>query len=625
MRSTRLQLSTQLLCLSAWLSTVQAVTLQSQTPSQPTAPNPQPVAPVRPVEESFYGIRVADDYRYMEDLKDPQVQSWFRGQNDYTRAVLHSVPGRKELLKRIVELDESTSSDIGTIRCLPGEVFLYTKLLAGEDTYKIYIRRGLKGAERLLVDPEKISIAEASRKKGKKVINYFAPSNDLRYVAVTIIPGGAEYDTEMHIIETASGLETGDVVLHCCAESNPVWMPDGRSIVYGRWQELAAATSVTETRQKSRVFLHRLGTRCEMDTPVFGYEVVPNIDVDPRKFSMIKMQPNSTYVMGIIGIPIVSASSSFYIASAQEAGKPGTTWTKVTDFSDEVSDVVIHGDDLYLLSFKNAPRYSILRIDARNPDLTQAETILPPGKVVIEEMSSAAEALYVRVLDGGVSRVLQLPYTAKPKPEDIPLPFQGAASVLAADPRVPDVLISLGSWTKAYKIYAYDPSTKRLSKTNLDPDGAHDEFAEVESEEVQVSSYDGTLVPLSIAHPKKMKLDGSNPTTLRAYGAYGVSLGPEFDQTLLAWYEKGGINAVCHVRGGGEYGEEWHRQGKEQTKPNTWLDFIACTRYLIDQKYTSPQHLGALGASAGQFQLAGPSRNGLICLLRRSSITEDWT
>ena len=527
------------------------------------------------------------------------MQSWFKQQNEYTHSVLNSLPGRQALLKRIIELDESSGADIGTIRSLPGNLFLYTKLSAGEDTYKLYLRKGLTGRERLIVDPENIRVAEASRKKGANAIDYFAPSNDLKYVVVTIVPGGAEYDTEVHIIELASGHQTSDVPLHCCAHANPVWLPDNRSFVYGRWRKLKPGEPVTETRQKSRVLLHHVGSNPQNDKPVFGYQVIPSIDVDPHKISMIRTVQNSRYALASVGIPIVSPSSSFYIAPATDVGKPGLVWQKVADLSDDVADIAIHGDDLYVLTFKNAPRFTIIRLDAHDPNWSKAETIIASGEAVIEDLSPAADALYVHVLDGGIGRVLRVPYGPHPHAESLPVPFEGDASIVATDPRVSGCLLSLGSWTKAYKIYSYDSLTGQVKKTNLQPDGPQDEFTNVESEEVKVVSHDGTLIPLSIAHPKGMKLDGKNPTSLRAYGAYGISLGPEFDQTLFAWYEKGGVNAVCHVRGGGEYGEEWHKQGKEKTKPNTWLDFIACAHYLIDHKYTSSAYLAAQGASAG--------------------------
>jgi prolyl oligopeptidase len=231
--------------------------------------------------------------------------------------------------------------------------------------------------------------------------------------------------------------------------------------------------------------------------------------------------------------------------------------------------------------------------------MSSAETVVPASEAVIQNMTLALDALYVDVLDGGISRVLRIPYGAKPIVERVPLPFEGDAATFGSDPRVAGTLLLMGSWTRAYKIYAYDPSAKRVSDTKLQPAGPHDEFPDVEAREVQVPSHDGTLVPLSIIHSKGMKLDGSNPTLLYGYGAYGISMGPEFDRTYLAWYERGGVKATCHVRGGGEYGEEWHRAGKGPTKSNSWLDFIACAQYLINEKYTAPAHLIGQGASAG--------------------------
>jgi prolyl oligopeptidase len=159
--------------------------------------------------------------------------------------------------------------------------------------------------------------------------------------------------------------------------------------------------------------------------------------------------------------------------------------------------------------------------------------------------------------------------------------------------------VELTSWTKARKIYAYDPSHKNVTDTQLQPVGKFDAPADLESVEVKAKSYDGTLIPLSIVYRKGVKLDGSNPTLLEGYGAYGITLDPFFDPKYIAWFERGGVFAVAHVRGGGEYGEDWHLAGKLLTKHNTWKDFIACAEYLINQKYTSTSHLAIEGGSAG--------------------------
>ncbi|HEY6292439.1 MAG TPA: prolyl oligopeptidase family serine peptidase [Terriglobia bacterium] len=571
-------------------------TLRSQSAHSSPPPAP-PVAPVRPVTDDYFGTKVTDPYRYMENLDDPEVQAWMKAQNDYTRAVLARIPGRQQLMTRIRELDQSAPAQVTNAVQLPGDLYFYQKLIAGEDVAKLYMRHGLSGQEKLVADPEKIMLAPSSQSKGKNAIGYYSPSLDARYVAVGIVPGGSENDTEIHVMEIASGSETGDVILRAEDEGDLHWLPDNRSFVYGQQQKLPPGAPVTELRQKYRSFLHTLGTDTDKDRPLFGYGAVPSIKVDPRNGGLVRVEPDSDRALGIINGG--TRLNQVYIEPLVDLGKTDAAWRKVADFSDDVSDVEVHGGDLYLLTYKNAPRYTVLRMDARRPDLASAETVVPPSEAVVTAIAAAQDALYVQLLDGGIGRLLRVAYGAKAEVERVPLPFEGGILSLAFDPRLPGVQLTMTSWTKAPKIYAYDPQTKRVTDTGLQPNGPNDDATGVESEEVRVRSHDGTLVPLSIVHPKGVKLDGSNPTHLEGYGAYGNPQTPVFVPLLLSFYERGGVYAVCHVRGGGEYGEEWHLAGKESTKPNTWEDFIACAQYLIDQKYTSPAHLSGYGVSAG--------------------------
>ena len=332
---------------------------------------------------------------------------------------------------------------------------------------------------------------------------------------------------------------------------------------------------------------------------MFGYGVVPAIQVDPQYIPSVAIPLDSAYAIGTIHSG-VSGNSSFYIEAAADVRKTNTAWRKVADFSDDVSDVEVHGDDLYMLTYKNASRYRVIRTSAAKPDLASAATVVSPSQAVVTGINVAQDALYVQLLDDGIGRVLRVPYGPKPQAQEIALPFRGTVSLVETDPRVPGALLGIGSWTKADSVYAYDPEAKRVTNTKLQPTGPDDNPTNIESTEVKVRSYDGALVPLSIVYPKGVKLDGSNPTLLGGYGAYGLVLPPHFDPALdLSWYEQGGIYAFCHVRGGGEYGEEWHLAGKGPTKPNTWRDFIACAEYLIQHKYTSPARLAGTGTSAG--------------------------
>jgi len=568
-------------------------------PADEAAPSRPPAAPVRPVTDDYYGVKVADPYRYMENLKDPEVQAWMKAQNDYARAVLAGISGRQQLLARIRELDQSVPQ-VGAAR-LPGDVYEIQKQLPGEDVAKFYLRRGLAGEDKLLVDPDTIEISAANRAKGKgrNTPGMAVLSNDLRYAAVTIIPGGAENDTELHVIETATGRETGDVILRAVGQEigYPYWLRDNHSFVYGRYQKLAPGAPVTEEAQKYRAYLHVLGTDPDKDTAVFGYGVVPSIDVDPSLIACIQTQPDSRYALGVLN-GSSTPNSAYYIAPVDSLGKSNTRWRKVADFSDGVTSVAVHNDDLYLLTYKNAVLYKVIRTDARRPDLASAEAVVPPSQAVVTGISPAQDALYVQLLDGGINRILRVPYGPHPKAQDVALPMAGSAFV-STDPRLPGALLYLTSWTRAPRIYAYDPETRQVTDTKLQPAGRYDNPPDIESLEVKARSQDGTLVPLSITYPKGLKLDGSNPTWLDGYGAYGSTMSAFFDPVRIAWYERGGVRAVCHVRGGGEYGEEWHLAGKQASKPNTWWDFIACAQYLIDKKYTSPGRLAGAGASAG--------------------------
>ena len=273
-------------------------------------------------------------------------------------------------------------------------------------------------------------------------------------------------------------------------------------------------------------------------------------------------------------------------------------WRKIADFTDGVTDVRVHGDDLYVRTYKDSPRFKIVRLDARKPSLQSAETVVPASEAVITAMMAASDALYVQLLDGGVGRLLRVPYGPHSKAERVSLPFDGALEI-DGDPRLPGVFVFASSWTKAFRIYRYDPATRQVTDTAIQPTGPFDTPQSIQSVEVKVTAADGTRVPLSIIYPKGMKMDGSNPTLLEGYGAYGTTLDPFFDPTMLAWFEKGSVYAVCHVRGGGEYGEEWHVAGKGSAKPNTWRDFIACAEYLIEHRYTSSVHLAGEGVSAG--------------------------
>jgi prolyl oligopeptidase len=525
----------------------------------------------------------------MEDLKDPQVEAWFKAQNTYTRTLLARISGRTELLERIKQLDESQPAFVSSAHVMPDGRIFFLKRLASEEVGKLYMREGWNGADKLLFDPTKFEAGNAHYS-----INYISPSFDGHYVGVGVSQGGSE-DAVLRVVDTATGKENGDAIDRT-QWGSPSWLPDGRSFVYNRLQKLGPKSAPTDRELNSRTYLHVLGRDPEKDPLVFG-SGLPGVQIEPADLPFVNTFPGSSYVIGLNDHGVKN-EVTLYVAPLESLTSSSIPWKKLCDVEDDVTGFDVHGNDLYLQSHKDASRYKVLHTSLSNPDVARAEVVIPPGEAVVRNIAAASDALYVQELDGGLGRLVRLPY-AGGKAEQVPLPFDGSLSIVSTDQRMSGVAMYLASWVNAGGYYFYDPGTKQLTDTKLRPVGPYDKPADVESVEVKVKSYDGTLVPLSIVRKKGLTLDGSHPTRLEGYGAYGITLDPYYDPTVLAWLEQGGVYAVAHVRGGGEYGEDWHLAAKQLTKPNTWKDMIACAQYLIDQKYTSPSRLGIEGGSAG--------------------------
>ncbi len=556
-----------------------------------------PVAPVRNVSDGYYGTTIVDPYRYMEDFQTPQVQSWLKAQDTFARRALLAIPARDTMLKRIVELNRDVvQGEIWNVHRRANGLYIYLKRLPDEGVAKLYMRQGDSGPERLLLDPKSIKVSSENAKRGASEITFYSTSGDLKYLAVTIVCGGAEVDAEVHVIEVSSGRETGDVIPQAFA--NAAWLPDNRSFMCSHLRKLPPVAPAAEIYRKVRSYLHVLGTDPSQDSAVFGDGVVSSIPVDPDNNAFVLSRPGWNYVVGVIQTGVTPATE-FYIAKAAEIGSPNIIWRRIAAFSDKISEVALHGDEVYALSFKDSPRYKLLKTDAGNPNIASAEVCVPESKAVLQSLGIARDAVYVGAMNGGVGQILRMEFGNKGSPHLID--SRSGEQLYLADSNLQNdgILAFTGSWIKARSIVAYDPKTDHLSDTGLQPAGKYDAPQKLTVEELLIPSHDGTLVPLSVIHRKNLNRDGTNPTLLTGYGAYGTSLDARFDKTLLAWYERGGISAVCHVRGGGEFGEAWHLAGKESTKPNTWRDFIACGEYLVQHKYTSPARLAIQGGSAG--------------------------
>ena len=560
-----------------------------------TAQSQLPNTPVRPVIDDYFGTKVVDPYRWLEHTSDPEVIAWMKAQNDYTRAVLARIPGRDELLARIKSLDNA-GNVVSGLQVWGGHYFYY-KTEPGSDNRKLFTRDTLSSPERLLVDTEKMTTADGKHFS----IDYFQPSLDGVYVAYGISLGGSE-ESVLHVLESATGKVLPDSIDR--AEfGSPSWLPDGKSFFYVRAQKLAADAPPTAKYQKLKVYRHTLGGDPDAEPLVFGFGANPSVNVDENDFTVVVFSPGAPdFVLGLV---IHGVKREIDIYAIPFDANPGakTSWKKVADQSDEVTGFDVHAGEIYLLSHKNASRFKVLRTSLGAPDLAHAAVAVPASEVVVTGISAAGDALYVQDLDGGIGRLRRLPYSdGSIRP--VNLPFYGAIQALVTNPREPGAWLELVSWTKSPLWYSLDAKTDKLTDTALVPPSPVD-YSQIESEEVKAKSADGTLVPLSIIHKRGLVLDGSHPTWLTGYGAYGINYDPYFNPTILAFLERGGVRAFAHVRGGGEYGEDWHQAGQKLTKQHTIDDFIAGGEYLIEHKYTSAAHLAGEGTSAGGITIGG--------------------
>jgi prolyl oligopeptidase len=549
-----------------------------------------PIAPVRNVTDTYFGVAMVDPYRYMENMKDPEVATWMKAQADYTNNVLGRIPGRSKLFQEIEERGNAASSRVYDVQVVGGMVY-YQKRRADENIGKLYVRDGFAGKERLLVDPEAAKSADGKH----SAIDYYAASPDNKHLAYGISSGGSEASV-INVVAVATGKPTGDVIDRA-QYAGPSWLPDGR-LVYSRLQKLAPDAPATDKYQNQRVYVHRLGENPDKDMLLFGTGASPRVIVDPTYLVFAYNVPGSNYV---IAQAINGVQREFKLWAAPLSALDGakTPWVPLVDESDDVTDFAVQGDTIYLMTHKGTPRFKVLRMPLANPDIAKAETVVTPSEAVVNDIGAAKDGLYVRKMNGGNSELFRLEYAPGATAKQIALPFVGDLDGLAIDPRLPGAVFSLGGWTRFGGYYAYDPKTGKVTDTKLQPQGKYDNPSNLVATEVKAKAPDGTMIPLSIVHKKGLKLDGSSPTIVYGYGAYGIPQTPFFRPTWLPWFERGGVLAVAHVRGGGEYGEDWYKAGYKATKPNTWRDAIACAEWLVTNKYTSPGKMSIMGGSAG--------------------------
>lgn len=555
-------------------------------PTQPPKPAPKPVT------DTYFGVKVTDPYRYFEDFKSPIVQRFFRQQNAYTSAVLARIPARQHVFKLIKYLDNQ-SVNVDSVNRV-GDRYFFEELKPGEPTARVYVRSAAGGTPRLLINPDRLV-----RKAGEhQIIDFFAPSNDGRYVAFGASSNGSENDVT-HVVRVADGKMLRDTITRTRFGVTG-WDLAGKSFFYNRLPKLPPNAPPIETQLRPVVYRHVVGTNPDTDRAVFGVGVNPGIPMVPTDVGEVAATPGSPYLIAAIGHGVRN-EITLYVEKLADLYAGRAAWRKLVDVDDGVVGLSVQDRQLYLLTHKRAPNFKIVSIDIAHPNMARAKLVVPQSaRTVIEGLGIARDGLYVQERNGGLSHVVRVSVSNDGRPlgqTTIPMPYSGYVVSITTDPRVDGVTFGVGAWTHTLLYYTTRPDLS-IYDTKLKPPYplSTDDY---ESIEVSARSADGTMVPLSIIEHKNLVRDGSHPTYLEGYGAYGLTITPGLDPMRLVWLEHDGVYAICHPRGGGWNGEAWHRAGMLATKQHTVQDFIACAHYLIDNDYTTPARLAGEGTSAG--------------------------
>ena len=551
---------------------------------------PLPIAPVRNVPETFFGTVVDDPYRDFETIKAPAVAAWMKAHSDFANATLKRITGRAALREKLDMLDGAAAGRVVDVVRVQGELYFYQRRGPRDDQFKLYMRSGLQGAEKLLFDPQALK-----KKTGQPhAINYFTPSPDGRWVALGVSAGGSE-EASLRVLDTRNGRQTGPEISRALYGAVS-WTPDSRQLYFHRAQQMKKGMPAADKYLNGQSVLMKPGSGEAGIRIVLQAGLAGEVQAGPAETPSIDVQPDGRVIAQVFDGVSNEFRAYHSTLVALAAGKPA--WRKLFDKDDGVTAMAVKGDRVYVLTHKGASRYRLLGGAIDSFTIAGAPVLVAESSRVLSGIAAAADALYVEARDGNVKRLDKLAHEDGAKPQEVALPVVGAFTLSGAKATMPGLLLDLESWTRARQIYAV-AADGRVSNTGLQPAGPYDAPGDVVASEVMVKSHDGVMVPMSIIHKASIKPDGNNPTILYGYASYGITEEPFFSLSRLAWMDAGGVFAVANPRGSGVFGKQWHDDGKQASKPNTWRDFIACAEYLVAQGWTKPARLAIWGGSAG--------------------------
>lgn len=523
-------------------------------------------------KDAYFGNEVSDPYRWLEIDTATEVEAWVKAQNAVTFDYLSNIPYRDAIRNRMEELLNypRLSSPFKA-----GDYYFFYKNDGLQNQSVIYIQKGLDGEPEVFLDPNTMS------EDGTASIGLAGFSDDYKYVAYTRSDAGSDWST-IHVMEVATKKKIEDV-LEWCKFTGASWWKDG--FFYSRYPEPAKGSEYSGDNKFHSIFYHKIGTPQSADQLVYRDEENPDyfhfggVTEDNKYFIMYKQ-------------PGTDGFSTFY----KDLENDGDFVELFGGFKNK-SSIVHHIDGKFLvLTDIDAPNYRLVEVDLANPSKENWKDIIPESDNLLEGVNTGGGKLFASYLEKATTRIYRSEYDGSGR-EEIKLPGLGSAGGFGGRENQETLFYSFTSFTYPSTIFKYDVKTGESSlfhKTEL-----KFEPKDYIEKQVMYKSKDGTEVSMFIVHRKDIKLDGNNPTYLYGYGGFNVSLTPSFSTTRIVFLENGGVFAMANLRGGGEYGEEWHKAGMLSNKQNVFDDFIAAGEYLIAEKYTNSDKLAIAGGSNG--------------------------
>lgn len=556
------------------------------------------LAPSIPVTDSYFGAKIVDEYRNLEDLNDPETKRWISTQNDYADLILNKIPRNHYYLDKRLELEKRQGYFISELKIIGNNKYFYLKRNGDEKIAKLYYRNGFDGREELLYDP--INFISSSKDSGKDHefrINLISPSWDGSRIAISLSEKGKEI-SEIIIQEVKDRSIHPEIITHANPSSiaGVKWLDDNSGFFYVYYPVIDAKSQLFA--KNTEVVLYKIGEDPNQRKDVFSKKNNSELNIATEKYpGILAFNSDDQYYIGML----VDAEDyrDTFIISKEDFFKNKKNWKSLYNKDDKVFYVRLAGNDIYFLSGYNSSNFKLCKTSVQNPNFKNPEVLVPEYKdEVFKSYVITKDGIYYTTTKNGVEAKLY--FYRKGQQKLIKLPYvSGNINLQAKGRKFSDIWISCSGWANDEQRYRYELKDDTFILENLVPIIDYPEFKDIVVDEITVKSYDGEDIPLSLIYNKSLKKDSKSPMLIYGYGAYGESIRPFFARSYLLWANQGGIMAIAHVRGGGEKGEKWHIDGRKIKKPNSWKDLISCTEYMINQKYTSPGKIAVWGQSGG--------------------------